>query len=96
MADFREKRRPEILFKPESLYWDLEESQSKGEDSSRGIGESANTASWGFEPGVTSRDGRKLTKDKTPTIRANMGDNQTSVVYGTPRGLTLALMTAVQ
>ena len=83
VADFREERRPEVLFEPESVRWNLEKSKSKGEDSSRGIGESANTASWGFEPGATSRVGGKLTKDKTPTIRANMGDNQTSVVYST-------------
>ena len=80
VADFREERRPEVLFEPESVRWNLEKSKSKGEDSSRGVEESTNTASWGFEPGVTGRDGRKLTKDKTPTIRANMGDNRTSVL----------------
>lgn len=37
---------------------------------------------YGFEPGVTSRDGRSLSENLSTTLRANMGDNQEAVVYG--------------
>ena len=37
-----------------------------------------------FEPGVAKRDGaeNRFVENCTPTIRANMGDNQTAVAYG--------------
>ena len=37
---------------------------------------------YGFEPGITSRDGRNLSENLSTTLRANMGDNQEAVVYG--------------
>lgn len=74
--------RPEVLFEPESLSRNTEKSQDKRKSATRDTAQSTDTTSWAFEPGITSRDGRKLTQDKTPTLRANMGDNQTAVVYG--------------
>lgn len=73
--------RPEVLFEPESLSRNTEKSQDKRKSATRDTAQSTDTTSWAFEPGITSRDGRKLTQDKTPTLRANMGDNQTAVVY---------------
>ena len=37
----------------------------------------------GFEPGIAKREGNpsRFTEEKSPTIRANMGDNQVSVAY---------------
>ena len=37
---------------------------------------------YGFEPGITAREGRRLNKEISTTLRENMGDNQESVVYG--------------
>ena len=37
---------------------------------------------YGFESGITSRDGRELNKNLSTTLRADMGDNQEAVVYG--------------
>ena len=39
--------------------------------------------SHGFEPGIAKREGNpsRFTEEKSPTIRANMGDNQVSVAY---------------
>jgi DNA (cytosine-5)-methyltransferase 1 len=38
---------------------------------------------YGFEPGIAKRDGNpnRFVEDKTPTLRANMGDNQTATAY---------------
>jgi len=37
----------------------------------------------GFEPGIAKREGNpsRFTEEKSPTLRANMGDNQVSVAY---------------
>ena len=37
----------------------------------------------GFEPGVTKREGNpnRFVEEKTPTLRANMGDNQTATIH---------------
>ena len=82
IAGFRAGSRPEVLFEPESLSRNTEKSQDKRKSATGDTAQSTDTTSWAFEPGITSRDGRKLTQDKTPTLRANMGDNRTSVVYG--------------
>ena len=39
--------------------------------------------SYGFEPGVTKREGNpnRFVEEKTPTLRANMGDNQTATIH---------------
>ena len=38
----------------------------------------------GFEPGIAKREGNpsRFTKEKSPTLRANMGDNQVAVSFG--------------
>ena len=38
---------------------------------------------YGFEPGIAKREGspNRFVEDGTPTLRAHMGDNQTSVAY---------------
>ena len=38
---------------------------------------------YGFEPGIAKRDGspNRFVEDGTPTLRANMGDNQTATAY---------------
>lgn len=82
IAGFGANSRPEVLFEPESLSRDTEESKDKGEGIARDTAQSTDKTSWAFESGITSRDGRKLTQDKSTTLRANMGDNQTAVVYG--------------
>ncbi len=74
--------RPEVLFEPESLSGNTEASKDEGKGATRDTAQSTDKTSWAFEPGITSRDGRKLTQDKPTTLRANMGDNQTAVVYG--------------
>lgn len=72
--------RPEVLFEPESLSRDTEESQDERKGTAGDTAQSADTTSWAFEPGITSRDGRKLTENKSTTLRADMGDNQTAVL----------------
>ena len=74
--------RPEVLFESESLSRDTEASKDEGKGATRDTTQSTDKTSWAFEPCITSRDGRKLTQDKSTTLRANMGDNQTAVVYG--------------
>lgn len=82
IAGLRADSRPEVLFEPESLSRNTEESQGEGKSVARDTTQSTNATSWAFEPGITSRLGRKLTQDKSTTLRANMGDNQTVVAYG--------------
>ena len=38
---------------------------------------------YGFEPGIAKREGSpaRFVENKTPTLRANMGDNQTAMAY---------------
>ena len=38
---------------------------------------------YGFEPGIAKREGslNRFVEDKAPTLRANMGDNQTATAY---------------
>lgn len=72
--------RPEVLFESESLSGDTKASKDEGKGAARDTTQSTDKTSWAFEPGIT--DGRKLTQDKSTTLRANMGDNQTAVVYG--------------
>ena len=38
---------------------------------------------YGFEPGIAKREGEpnRFVEEKSPTLRANMGDNQTAVVH---------------
>ena len=40
--------------------------------------------SYGFEPGITKREGdaNRFVEEMTPTLRANMGDNQVAVAIG--------------
>ena len=42
---------------------------------------------WGFEPGCAMRlnPENRFTREKSPTLRANMGDNQVAVVYSMDR-----------
>ena len=80
IAGFGADSRPEVLFEPESLFRNTEKSQDKRKSATRDTAQSADTTSWAFEPGITSRDGRKLTENKSTTLRADMGDNQTAVL----------------
>lgn len=80
IAGFGADSRPEVLFEPESLSRNTTESQDQGESTAGDTAQSADTTSWAFEPGITSRDGRKLTENKSTTLRADMGDNQTAVL----------------
>ena len=80
IAGFGADSRPEVLFEPESLSRNTEESQDKRKSATRDTAQSTDTTSWAFEPGITSRDGRKLTENKSTTLRADMGDNQTAVL----------------
>jgi len=38
---------------------------------------------YGFEPGIAKREGSpaRFVENKTPTLRANMGDNQTAMAH---------------
>lgn len=72
--------RPEVLFEPESLSRDTEERQDERKGTAGDTAQSADTTSWAFEPGITSLDGRKLTENKSTTLRVDMDDNQTAVL----------------
>ena len=80
IAGFGADSRPEVLFEPESLLRNTEESQDERKGTAGNTAQSTDTTSWAFEPGITSRDGRKLTENKSTTLRADMGDNQTAVL----------------
>lgn len=80
IAGFGADSRPEVLFEPESLSRNTEESQDERKGTAGDTAQSTDTTSWAFEPGITSRDGRKLTENKSTTLRADMGDNQTAVL----------------
>lgn len=80
VAGFGANSRPEVLFEPESLSRNTEKSQGKRKGTARDTTQSTGAPSWAFEPGITSRDGRKLTENKSTTLRADMGDNQTAVL----------------
>lgn len=80
IAGFGADSRPEVLFEPESLSRNTEESKDERKGTAGDTAQSTDTTSWGFEPGITSRDGRKLTENKSTTLRADMGDNQTAVL----------------
>jgi len=45
---------------------------------------------YGFEPGIAKREGNpsRFVEQKSPTLRANMGDNQVAVAYKQVRRLT--------
>lgn len=119
VADFRVKRRPEVLFEPESQPWHSPQSRDQRKEASRDTRESFEEASrtiyiegngarpshmgdgykesdvmytlntiekhgvaYGFEPGIISRCGGRLSKNLSTTLRADMGYNQETVVYG--------------
>ena len=63
IAGFGSDSRPEVLFEPESLSRDTEESKDERKGTARDTAQSTDTTSWAFEPGITSRDGRKLTEN---------------------------------
>ena len=60
-----------------------EEWQGTSRDSSDSIGKSSERECIAFEPGLAKRDGseNRFVENCSPTIRANMGDNQTAVAY---------------
>ena len=72
IAGFGADSRPEVLFEPESLLRNTEESQDERKGTSGDTAQSTDTTSWAFEPGITSRDGRKLTENKSTTLRADL------------------------
>ena len=88
VADFADECAGEILFECKGLPGYPSQSREKGQgtsrDSSDSIGKSSERECIAFEPGVAKRDGaeNRFVENCTPTIRANMGDNQTAVAYG--------------
>ena len=81
VADFRnqQSRNTEVLFEPESLPGDIESGGKEGQGTATGVENNTGITS-SFEPGITARDGRKLSHEVSTTLRANMGDNQTSIL----------------
>lgn len=81
VADFRnqQSRNTEVLFEPESLPGDIESGGKEGQGAATGVENNTGITS-SFEPGITARDGRKLSHEVSTTLRANMGDNQTSIL----------------
>lgn len=88
VADFADECAGEILFECQGLPGYPSQSREKGQgtsrDSSDSIGKSSERECIAFEPGLAKRDGseNRFVENCTPTIRANMGDNQTAVAYG--------------
>ena len=81
IADFARGGRTQVLFKPESVPRDLKESKGTRQGASPSA-EASIGAAISFEPGITARLGRLPSQDVSTTLRADMGDNQTAVVYG--------------
>lgn len=81
VADFRnqQSRNTEVLFEPESVSGDIESGGNEGQGTTAGAENDIRTTS-SFEPGITAREGRKLSHEVSTTLRANMGDNQTSIL----------------
>lgn len=81
VADFRnqQSRNTEVLFEPESLPGDIESGGKEGQGAATGVENNTGITS-SFEPGITARDGRKLSHEVSTTLRANMGDNQASIL----------------
>ncbi len=81
VADFRnqQSRNTEVLFEPESVSGDIESGGKEGQGATTGVENNTGITS-SFEPGITARDGRKLSHEVSTTLRANMGDNQTSIL----------------
>ena len=87
VADFTDECAGEILFECQGLPGYPSQSREKGQgtsrDSSESIGRTSERECIAFEPGLAKRDGaeNRFVENCTPTIRANMGDNQTAVAY---------------
>ena len=87
VADFAGECAGEILFECQGLPGYPSQSREKGQgtsgDSSESIGRTSERECIAFEPGLAKRDGseNRFVENCTPTIRANMGDNQTAVAY---------------
>lgn len=81
VADFRnqQSRNTEVLFEPESVPGDIESGGKEGQGAATGVENNTGITS-SFEPGITARDGRKLSHEVSTTLRANMGDNQASIL----------------
>ena len=81
IADFRnqQSRNTEVLFEPESVSGDIESGGKEGQGAATGVENNTGITS-SFEPGITARDGRKLSHEVSTTLRANMGDNQASIL----------------
>ena len=81
IADFRnqQSRNTEVLFEPESVPGNTSPGGKEGQGAPTGVENNTGITS-SFEPGITARDGRKLSHEVSTTLRANMGDNQTSIL----------------
>ena len=81
VADFRnqQSRNTEVLFEPESVPRNPTPGGKEGQGAATGVENNTGITS-SFEPGITARDGRKLSHEVSTTLRANMGDNQTSIL----------------
>ena len=86
VADFNGQCAGEILFKRNGLSRNFTESckawQGIAGNLTQGIGETGKSC-IAFEPGIAKREGAdsRFTEECTPTLRANMGDNQVAVAY---------------
>ena len=84
VADFGGQSAPEILFNRKSMSGDLDESDTKGQqtssDTPRGVG-AGSSRILTFEPGISGREGGHVYDDICGTLRANAGDNQMTVAY---------------
>ena len=83
LADFGDwSSRCPILLERESLRGDTPPSRKAGKTVAAGV--KSGVGSWGFEPGITAREGNpsRFSYEVSPTLRANMGDNQVSAAYG--------------
>ena len=81
IADFREKqsRNTAVLFEPESVPRNPAPGGTERKDTPERVKGNIDEAS-SFEPGITAREGRKLSREVSTTLRENMGDNQTAVL----------------
>lgn len=90
VTDLGGQRAREVLFKPESLRrhtpkgeipWKRTSGKAESSTGKTGTPDVAETTTYGFEPGASARlKGDRLWPELSGTLRAQMGDNQMSVL----------------
>lgn len=71
VADFREQRAGEILFKPESMSGDFTPGGDKREGTAGNVTDSARTSSLGFDTKDSIANSMPVLTDKTPPLKTN-------------------------